>query len=71
MKLIGTVKESDNVTTKFDDAFEMDLSYFEDEAVFRQEVSGEGVINGELMYMVCNGTMCLAPAYVDMEFRVE
>ena len=69
--LIDSVVES-NTKTKFDPVFQMNLSSFEDKAVFKQKVKIINVnietIKGELEFMVCNATMCLPPDYVDMLF---
>ena len=70
-KLIDSVLESNSIT-KFDPVFQMNLSSFQDEALFRQRVqilnSNISSIKGELEFMVCNATMCLPPDYVDMLF---
>lgn len=74
IKLKKGVKEPENVVTKYDPNFELNLSYFEEEATFIQEatVGEEDVtVTGTLMFMTCNGSMCLAPEYVDMIFEVK
>ena len=71
--LLGEVQES-NAITKFDLMFEMELSYFENSALFKQKVSINNSINfikGELEFMVCNDVMCLPPDYVDMVFELK
>ena len=72
--LIGDVLEG-NSMTKFDPVFEMDLSYFEDKAIFKQKITilndTLSSIKGELEFMVCNATMCLPPDYVDMFFELK
>ena len=69
--LIDGVIES-NSTTKFDPVFQMNLSSFQDEAIFKQKIKilndTISAIQGELEFMVCNATMCLPPDYVDMLF---
>ena len=69
--LIDGVVES-NSTTKFDPVFQMNLSSFQDEAIFKQKIKilndTISAIQGELEFMVCNATMCLPPDYVDMLF---
>lgn len=73
--LVEGVQEPDSRITKYDPNFELDLSYFETEAAFRQEVTVKSEedfnITGTLMFMTCNGVMCLAPEYIDMVFEVE
>ena len=69
--LIDDVVES-NTKTKFDPVFQMNLSSFEEKAVFTQKIKlvnqNTISIKGELEFMVCNATMCLPPDYVDMLF---
>ena len=73
--MVDKIREPENVVTKYDPNFELNLSYFEEEATFTQEISVESEddlnITGTLMFMCCNGSMCLAPEYVDMIFEVE
>ena len=70
-ELIDNVIES-NPKTKFDPVFEMNLSSFQNKAVFKQKIhlfnDTIASIEGELEFMVCNATMCLPPDYVDMFF---
>jgi len=73
-ELIDSVKES-NPTTKFDPVFEMNLSSFQNTAIFQQKIHVLNdigfFIKGELEFMVCNATMCLPPDYVDMSFAIK
>ena len=73
-ELIDGVEES-NSKTKYDPVFQMDLSSFQDKAIFKQKIKilndTTSVIRGELEFMVCNATMCLPPDYVDMIFEVK
>ena len=61
-----------NPKTKYDPVFEMNLSSFQNKAVFKQKIrllnDSISSISGELEFMVCNATMCLPPDYVDMVF---
>jgi len=72
--LIDDVLES-NTKTKFDPVFQMNLSSFEEKAVFKQKIKlvnqNTISIKGELEFMVCNATMCLPPDYVDMLFDLK
>ena len=71
VELIDSIIES-NTTTKFDPVFQMNLSSFQDKAIFKQKIKllndNVSVIKGELEFMACNATMCLPPDYVDMIF---
>ena len=73
-ELIDNVEES-NSKTKYDPVFQMDLSSFQNKAIFKQKIKvlndTISVIKGELEFMVCNATMCLPPDYVDMIFKVK
>lgn len=59
----------------YDPNFDMKVTYFADEAVFRQKVrftSGESfVISGTVEFMVCNDQMCLPPDEVEFEIQVK
>ena len=64
-KLIGGLKKKSPLITKFDEQFEMDLKWFENEAVFSQTVKIENKdefqLNVEIRYMPCNDRQCLSP----------
>ena len=70
-KLVGVVNEP-SPKTKYDPVFQMNLSSFQDEVVFTQEIKllnkALPTIKGELEFMACNEKMCLPPDYVDMTF---
>ena len=70
---IDEVKESNNVVTKFDKTFNMQLNYFENSAVFSQvlEVFTDTVVTGELTYMVCDDEKCLPPETIPFSFEVK
>jgi thiol:disulfide interchange protein DsbD len=57
---------------KYDNAFEMDLRYYDDNAQFRQIVKMKTdkpfKVTGELEYMSCDDSRCLPPEYVDFSF---
>ena len=67
--------EESNSKTKYDPVFQMNLSSFQDKAVFKQKIkilnTNISVVKGELEFMVCNATMCLPPDYVDMLFELK
>ncbi len=61
--------------TEDDPQFQMKLSYFEKNAVFRQKIKalkpGKQKITGELEFMVCNSERCLPPEIVDFSFEID
>jgi thiol:disulfide interchange protein DsbD len=61
--------------TEFDPNFDMDLNYYDKEAVFRlpiERVSGaDFVVTGFLTFMVCNDEMCLPPDDLDLSLKVQ
>ncbi len=72
-ELIGKVSESDNIHTGYDPNFDMELSYFENEATFKQKIKLTAVgasIQGELVYMTCDDSKCLPPEYIPFEFSL-
>lgn len=73
-RLIGDIREGE-YKTEYDKNFQMDLNYFEDEAVFTQKIkrlSGSDFnLTGELSFMVCDDDKCLPPDYIPFEFDVK
>ena len=61
--------------TENDPQFQMKLSYFENNAVFRQKVKalkpGKQKITGELEFMVCNSERCLPPEIVEFSIDID
>ncbi|RKR81209.1 disulfide bond corrector protein DsbC [Mucilaginibacter gracilis] len=59
--------------TRFEKAFEMNVSYFETSVTFQQKVklkkAGPATIKGKLEYMTCNDQKCLPPE--DLDFSVD
>jgi thiol:disulfide interchange protein DsbD len=59
---IGEVKESTSITD-YDKVFEMDLTYFNDTATFRQEIELEDIdlsnLSVEVNYQVCDDKLCV------------
>jgi thiol:disulfide interchange protein DsbD len=57
---------------KYDKAFEMDLRYFDNGAVFKQKVkmkaAGPFRVSGELEFMACDDSRCLPPEYIEFSF---
>ncbi len=72
-KRVGKTKEGEFIT-HYDPNFDMDLNYFENEAVFTQEIKRKTAeafaVKGEFSYMVCNEEMCLPPDYVEFSFDI-
>jgi DsbC/DsbD-like thiol-disulfide interchange protein len=57
---------------KFEKAFDMDVTYFENTVVFQQKVKlvkDQPVINGTISYMACSNKECLPPE--DITFSVS
>jgi hypothetical protein len=58
--------------TKFENAFNMNVSYFESSVIFQQKIrlkSGKGTLHGKLEYMTCNNQKCLPPE--DLDFSIN
>ncbi|WPU94717.1 protein-disulfide reductase DsbD family protein [Mucilaginibacter sabulilitoris] len=58
--------------TKFEKAFNMKVSYFENTVVFQQRIKlkpGKGTLHGKLEYMTCNNQKCLPPE--DLDFTIN
>ncbi|MCL6220903.1 protein-disulfide reductase DsbD N-terminal domain-containing protein, partial [Zunongwangia pacifica] len=64
LKLIGNVKEPEGHTVH-DPVFEMQIKFFEQEAIFKQQFrltnTTVKTINFAVEYMACNDTQCLPP----------
>lgn len=73
-KLVGETEETTKPVLEYDPNFEMDLLYFNHEAIFTQKIeilkTGAQIVAGELEFMVCDETQCLPPKYVEFEFSV-
>lgn len=62
-KLIGATVEPEG-TAIYDEVFEMDIKYFEDKAVFTQQLeflTTPTAIEAEVFYQACDEEKCLAP----------
>jgi len=68
--LVGKTAEPVPVT-KYEEAFKMDVSYFENTVTFQQKIKlkpgGLAAIKGQLEFMTCNDHKCLPPEDVDFE----
>ena len=71
---VGEVMESQSIVLQ-DPVFDMELRYFEKEAIFTQKVKVLGkepiAIKGELEYMVCNDGQCLPPTAVEFDINLN
>ncbi len=72
--LLGTPAEGEG-HEEYDRVFQMDIKYFERQAVFKQKVrllTDEQVnILGSLEFMVCDDTNCLPPDVIDLSFELQ
>ncbi|WP_069661133.1 protein-disulfide reductase DsbD domain-containing protein [Arcticibacter eurypsychrophilus] len=71
--LVGKTSEPKPVT-KFEKAFSMNVSYFENSVIFQQRVkirAGKPVIKGKLEFMVCNDQKCLPPDEVSFSIPIK
>lgn len=74
LALIGKTQES-KTKKEYDKTFEMNLSYFENQAIFTQKVeikkAGKQTVKGFLTYMTCEEGRCLPPTDVDFSFDLN
>lgn len=74
--VVGTISEPKPVT-RYEKAFEMNVSYFENMVIFQQKVTlrqaqgDKTVIKGTLRFMVCNDKQCLPPENVSFSIPVK
>jgi len=72
-KLIGDVTQPTPITV-FEDAFKMDVNYFENSVTFHQKVmltSKDAVVRGKVNFMVCNHQKCLPPDEVQFNITIK
>ncbi|MGB1316916.1 MAG: protein-disulfide reductase DsbD domain-containing protein, partial [Flavobacteriales bacterium] len=72
MELVGKVVEPEPIT-KFDPVNQEELSWFENQVTFTQKVKlteEEGYAKGALNFMACDDEKCLAPEWIDFEFKI-
>lgn len=70
---IGNTAEPKPIT-KFEQTFDMNVSYFEKTVIFQQKVKLNKAITtvkGKLEYMVCNDSQCLPPTEVSFSIPVK
>ena len=74
-KLIGeVVEDSINMVTQNDLVFDMVVSKFYNQAIFKQKVeviNYESPITGGFEFMTCDDTQCLAPEIIDFKFNLS
>ncbi|MCK0156904.1 thioredoxin family protein [Cellulophaga sp. F20128] len=70
--LVGTPTEEEGHSAPEPAFNNMMVKYFENSALFKQRIKivnkEISLVNGEVGYMVCNDTQCLAPVYKDLAF---
>jgi thiol:disulfide interchange protein len=72
--LTGKVKGESKLIRGYEQAFEMTISWYEDKAVFVQDIELTGktaTVKGYLEFMVCNNDRCLQPKQVDFSFTAS
>lgn len=60
--------------TKYEEAFTMDVNYFEKSVIFQQKVmltSSDAVVRGKISFMTCNDQKCLPPDEVTFRIPVK
>jgi len=71
---LGKTAEPKSIT-KYEDAFKMNVSYFENSVVFQQKVklkgAGATTVKGKVEYMTCNDRKCLPPDEVEFSISVK
>ena len=74
-KLIGeVVEDSINMVTQNDLVFDMVVSKFYNQAIFRQKVeiiNYDNPVSGGFEFMTCDDTQCLAPEIIDFKFNLS
>ena len=74
-KLIGeVVEDSINMVTQNDLVFDMVVSKFYNQAIFKQKVeviNYDSPITGDFEFMTCDDEMCLAPEIIDFKFNLS
>ena len=71
-KIVGNTAEEDGHTIN-DPIFNMKIKFFENSAVFEQNIEVLGsktTVNGFVEFMVCDDTKCLPPTEIDLVFNL-
>src|SRR5690606_19561123 len=73
-QLLGETVEEEG-TTVLDAVFEMDITYFENETVFRQSISTAAdelpIIKASVEFMACNDIQCVLPPKANLVFNLS
>lgn len=72
-ELLGRAVEPKPVK-KFEPVFMMEVSYFENSAIFQQKVklkSKKPIVRGKVKFMVCNDKQCLPPGEIEFVIPVK
>ena len=71
--LVGGIDEPVPIT-KFEEAFNMKVRYFENAVIFQQKVdlkTSNPVVKGQLTFMVCNNQKCLPPETIEFAIPIK
>ena len=71
--LVGKTIEPKAIT-KYEDTFQMNVSYFEKSVVFSQKVklnAAKAIVKGTVEFMTCDDTQCLPPEEVSFNIPVK
>lgn len=66
--------EKSRYISEFDDVFEVRVKKFKNKAVFSKKIQGDfrdGMIQGSVTYMTCDGQKCLPPATVEFNININ
>jgi len=72
--MVGKVIETPVPKKKFEEVFNMDVIFFEKEAVFTQKIKlnkASATINGSVEFMLCNDNECQPPRTTDFIFNIK
>ena len=73
-ELVGGLRESKSIE-KFEKAFDMDVKYFSNQAVFTQKIkvlnTDLKTIESEAYFQACDEEKCLAPAFVEFKTNLK
>ncbi len=73
-KLVGKVTEEPKPVTAFDKNFNMNISWHENQAIFKQLIKltkPKTTVSGTVEFMVCNDEKCLPPTELDFKIPVD
>ena len=73
-KKVGKPFSSSHIHKEFEPAFEMEVEYYEDKAVFKQKIQLQNSVDkikGIFEYQTCDNSRCLPPDYQPFELEVK